>query len=69
MKVTFPDRSFVELSKVSNGKIVIALGSAKKESNRTILSVSSGEVTVEQFKQLAESLGFSISDKEVVESP
>lgn len=63
MKIVFQDRSFVEFLKKENGKVQLSLGSIKKENNRNILSVSSAELTEEEFDKLSESLKKTDSDE------
>lgn len=63
MKIVFQDRSFVEFLKKENGKVQLSLGSIKKENNRNILSISSAELTEEEFDKLSESLKKTDSDE------
>lgn len=65
MKIVFQDRSFVEFLKKDNGKVQLSLGSIKKEDNRNILSVSSAELTVEEFDKLSEALKKTDSDEKL----
>lgn len=56
MKLSFEDRSFIELVKKDNGMILISLGSSKKENGKNILSVSSAEISKDKFLEMVKSL-------------
>lgn len=55
MKIKFEDNSFIEFNKSETDKIKISLGVKKKKDQGSILSITSVEITENQFNELISS--------------
>ena len=53
MKLQFDDKSYIEFTKSSVGKVIITIA-ARSEQNSTIIIAHSVEITEEQLKELTQ---------------